>query len=165
MSFVMYHMSHITCRISHVLCHMSLFFYFFIYFFLFIYFSRQIGGASWWRVCYQLSVELSCGLSELWKLGFHYLVPGTLAYCHILLCHHGDSKIHQTTDIANFFWFSFILITLSSAITILLSSSLSGNPPLSHTFATSSTTCFAFIDFCVVLCHSSLLFLNSVRYI
>ena len=49
--FTLYHVSHVTCQVPGVRCHMScvrcqMYFFFFI-------FSRQIGGACWWMVCYQ----------------------------------------------------------------------------------------------------------------
>ena len=50
----------------------------------------------------------------------YYLLPGTLAYSHIFLCHCGDSRIHQTTEIVFFLLFSFILIALSSTAIIIL---------------------------------------------
>ena len=147
-------------NVNHLLFVMFFFIFHHIYFLLTNWWSYLVEGLL------SVSVSSSLGLPEVSKTFFYYTVHGTLTYSHILLCHHGHSRIHQTTDIANFcFWFSFMLITLSSsALTILLSSSLCGNSPLSHTFATSSTTCFAFTHFCVVLCHSPLIFLTSVRY-
>ena len=47
MSHVICHMSHVRCQVSGVRCHMSCLFFYFIYFF------RQSGEASRWRVCYQ----------------------------------------------------------------------------------------------------------------
>ena len=171
MSFVMCHMSYVTYHMSHVTCPMLqlvsyLILYMYIYLFYVYIFGWQVGGTTWWRVCYKLSVSSSFGLSDISKINFfYYLLHGILAYSHILLCHCGDSRIHQTTEIGFFVLFSFILIALSStAITIRLSACLCGNLTLSQTCATSSATCFAFTHVCIVLCHSPLSFLTSVRY-
>ena len=62
MSPVTCHLSRVTCHLSHVTCHLSHVKKKKITFFLFkkIYISiytltkiGKIGGASWWRVCYQ----------------------------------------------------------------------------------------------------------------
>ena len=128
MSFVVCHMSHITCHMSHVSFHNK---------------NKILLYIFWLTNWCSYLVEglLLVILGPPCTYFFNYLVPGNLAYRHILLCHYGDNIKHQITDIAYFLGVSFILITLSSsAITILLSFSLCGNPPLSHTFATSSTT-------------------------
>ena len=70
MSFVMCHMSYVTYHMSHVTCPMLQFFsylilYMYIYLFYVYIFGWQIGGTTWWRVCYKLSVLSSLGLSDV----------------------------------------------------------------------------------------------------
>ena len=58
-SHVTCHVSHVTCHMSHVKCHMSPVFFCFFW---------EIGGVSWWRVCYQR------GLPRLFYFFIFYLI-------------------------------------------------------------------------------------------
>ena len=55
MSYVTCHMSHVTCHMSHVTWHMSHVMCHISILSLYLFFG-QSGGASWWRVCYQLGL-------------------------------------------------------------------------------------------------------------